>query len=107
MKTKSGYDYEQYAKARNQSKWTCRKALRDFEGNIEKEAKLNPKASYAYARSKLKTKEGIPDLEDENVNSLHMIQATLIFLINSFVVFLQQRTQTLSPISLIEPLPTP
>ena len=31
-----------------------------------KEAKLNPKAFYAYARSKLKTKEGIPDLEDEH-----------------------------------------
>ena len=34
----------------------------------QRNRKLNPKACYAYAGSKLKTKEGIPDLEDENGN---------------------------------------
>ena len=54
-----------YARARNQAKWACRNALRDFEKKIVKEAKLNPKAFYAYARSKLRTKEVIADLVDE------------------------------------------
>ena len=54
-----------YARARNQAKWAYKKALRDFEKKMAKEAKLNPMAFYAYARSKLRTKEVIADLVDE------------------------------------------
>jgi hypothetical protein len=64
LQTKEGSDYSAYAQARNQAKWACRKAVRDFERKLAQEAKTNPKAFYAYARSKLKTKEGIADLED-------------------------------------------
>ena len=65
LETKEGQDYCMYARARNQAKWACKKALRDFEKKIAKEAKSNPKACYAYARSKLRTKEIITDLVDE------------------------------------------
>ena len=68
MKTILGYDYKKYAKDRKQSKLTRRTALMDFEGNIAKEEKLNTKAFYAYARSKLNENEGIPELDDENGN---------------------------------------
>ena len=55
-----------YCKTRNQAKSCCKKALREFEKSIANEAKSNPNAFYAYARSKLKTKSGIADLEDGN-----------------------------------------
>jgi hypothetical protein len=64
LQTREGTDYLEYCKARNQVKRSCRRAIREFEKKIAAEAKNNPKAFYAYARSKLKTKEGIADLED-------------------------------------------
>ena len=66
METREGREYCEYAKARNQAKWACKKAVRDFERCIAREAKKNPKAFYAYARSKLRTKEGVADLEDKD-----------------------------------------
>ena len=61
METKEGKDYQVYAKARNQARWACRAAVRDFEKNIAKESKVNPKAFYNYTRSKFKTKSSVPD----------------------------------------------
>ena len=66
LETREGKDYLSYAKARNQVKGVCRAAMRDFEKKIAKEAKKNPKAFYAYARSKTKTKDGIGDLDEED-----------------------------------------
>ena len=66
LDTKEGKDYLGYTKARNQVKWMCKKAVRDFERQIAREAKKNPKAFFAYARSKLKTKEGIADLDQDD-----------------------------------------
>ena len=63
--TREGKEYLAYAKARNQAKQECRNAVRNFEQQIAAEAKSNPKAFYAYASSKLKTRETIADLEDE------------------------------------------
>ena len=40
-----------------------RKAVRDFERQIAREAKANPKAFYKYARSKMKTCSAVADLE--------------------------------------------
>ena len=43
------------------------KAIREFEKQIAKEAKNNPKAFYgfhAYARGKMKTREGVADLDN-------------------------------------------
>ena len=60
--SRSSEDYVKYAKARNQVKWECRKAVRDFEKKIAQESKTNPKAFYKYAGSKLKTRSGVADL---------------------------------------------
>lgn len=62
MQTQEGSDYNEYAKARNQAKWECRKAVRDFEQKIASQSKNNPKAFFSYAKSKLKSKSGIADL---------------------------------------------
>ena len=64
--TRSGRDYKEYTKARNQAKWECRKAQRDFEKKLAKESKKNPKAFYKYAQSKLKTRTGIAHLIKED-----------------------------------------
>ena len=40
-----------------------RKAVRDFERQIARETKANPKAFYKYARSKMKTCSAVADLE--------------------------------------------
>ncbi len=61
--TRAGTDFSAYTRARNQVKWECRKAKREFEKQIAREAKPNPKAFYAYARSKMKTKDGVTDLD--------------------------------------------
>ena len=66
LSTKEGKDYLEYVKHRNQSKTACRNAVRDFEKSLAKEAKTNSKAFYAYAKSKLKTRESIPDLISDN-----------------------------------------
>lgn len=68
METREGIDYQKYAKARNQAKSTCRKAIKQYEKKIAKEAKTNPKAFYSYANSKLVTREGIADLIDDKGN---------------------------------------
>ena len=57
-------DYNIYVKYRNQAKRACRKAVSDYEYSLSKEVKSNPKAFFAYAKSKLKYASSIPDLKD-------------------------------------------
>ena len=61
--TKEGAEHELYARARNQARWATRRAKKEFEKKIAKEAKSNPKAFYKYANSKLKVRAGIADLD--------------------------------------------
>ena len=63
METREGEEYQKYARARNQAKWACREAVREFEKNIAKESKTNPKAFFNYTKSKFKTTSSIPDLD--------------------------------------------
>ena len=51
--------------ARNRARAVCRKAVKNYEKAIAREAQHNPKAFYAYANSKMKTKEGVADLLDK------------------------------------------
>jgi hypothetical protein len=68
LQTKDGIDYLAYTRARNQAKAACRKAVKDIEKRIAKEAKTKPKAFYAYAKAKLSVHEGIADLVDKDGN---------------------------------------
>jgi hypothetical protein len=63
LETREGEEYQQYARTRNQAKWACRAAVRDFEKDIAREAKTNPKAFFNYTNSKLKTTSSVPDLD--------------------------------------------
>ena len=66
LQTKEGRDYVLHTRARNQAKRDCRRALKDFEKQVARSAKSNPKAFFAYANSKLRTKETVADLRDSN-----------------------------------------
>ena len=63
LQTRDGTDYLFYTRVRNQAKTCCRKAVRNFEKMIARNAKQYSKAFFMYARSKLKTK-GVADLSD-------------------------------------------
>ena len=61
--SREGTDYINYRRSANRVKAEVRKAVRTFEKRIAMEAKKNPKAFFSYARSKMKTRTGISDLE--------------------------------------------
>lgn len=64
LQTREGTDYLHYTRARNQVKSSCRAAVKSHEKNIARNVKQNPKAFFSYAKSKLKTRDGIADLKD-------------------------------------------
>lgn len=64
LQTREGTDYLYYTRARNQAKNSCRVAVKNLEKTVAKNAKKNPKAFFAYARTKTKTREGVADLRD-------------------------------------------
>ena len=95
MDTKEGREYQEYARARNQAKWECRKAVRDLERKIARESKTNPKAFFSYARSKLNTKTGVSDLTREDGSTANT-DSEKADLLNSFFcsVFTKEDTET-------------
>ena len=60
--SKEGKDYMDYTKARNAAKREAMRALKEYEREIAKQAKRNPKKFYQYVNSKLHTKSNITDL---------------------------------------------
>ena len=60
--TRDGKDYLEYVTARNAAKTETRKAVRDYEKEVAKLAKRNPKVFYKYVNSKLKARSVLPDL---------------------------------------------
>jgi len=63
MESKDGEKYVQYTRARNQVKGLVRKAKREMEKDIARNAKTNPKKFWQYANSKRKVMSGIADLK--------------------------------------------
>ena len=66
LKTRDTKDYALYARLRNQVKSECRKSERNHEMKIAKDSKSNPKIFYNFANKKLKVREGIGDLKDND-----------------------------------------
>ena len=58
--------YEEYCRIRNTVTTKIREAKKQFEKGLAKEAKNNPKAVYAYMRSKTKIKEEIVKLKKDD-----------------------------------------
>ena len=59
---KDSISRDKYARTRNQVKWEVRKAVKLYEKKIAEDSKINPKAFYKYANSKLKCRDTVPDL---------------------------------------------
>ena len=66
LTTQEGIDYEFYKKTRNDTKNYLKKLLREFEEDIAKNIKNNPKSFWKYVNSKSKTKAGIHSLINKN-----------------------------------------
>ena len=62
IKTQDGIAYLQYCKVRNQLRAATRKAQKQIEKNIAKQAKANPKLFWCYVNSRTKSRSAIPDL---------------------------------------------
>ena len=92
--TRDGEDYLKYARARNQAKSAGRKAIKEYEQQIAKDAKKNPKAFYVFARSKTKIKDGIADLIDEDGNIASEDKAKAQMLNRFFCSVFTQENQT-------------
>jgi len=67
--SREGKDYLEYTKARNAAKSEARKAVKEYEREIAKQAKKNPKSFYKYVNTKLKTRARVGNLRtaDDNV----------------------------------------
>jgi hypothetical protein len=69
--TRDSADYQAYIRARNQARKLCRTAQRKQEENVAKEAKRNPKAFWAFVKSKTKTRSGVADLKKNGWHQNH------------------------------------
>ena len=69
-RTREGKDYLEYCKIRNTAKAETRKAVREYEKEIAKLSKKNPKAFYRHVNSKLKPRTGMSELKDNNGASI-------------------------------------
>ena len=61
-KTKSYYDRERYRSVKNRLRSLTRMLRRDFEGQLARDVKNEPKKFWAYVKSKTKTRSKIPPL---------------------------------------------
>ena len=66
LETKSGEKYIEYRRLSNQVKKSTKKAKRNAEREIAKEAKTNPKKFWKCVSKKTKIRQGIPDLVYED-----------------------------------------
>ena len=63
LETKEGNEYEAYVEERNAARKEVRKAVRNFEKNIAKKAKTDPKSFWKYAKSRMKSSPKISQLK--------------------------------------------
>ena len=63
METREGEKYREYCKTRKKIKSLIRKAKVEQEKSLARNAKENPKKFCEYAKSKMKVRQGIPDLD--------------------------------------------
>ena len=65
MRTKDGNDYQNYINMRNETNSLLRKLCRNFERDLAKNIKNNPKKFWHYVNSKSKTKTGVQSLKND------------------------------------------
>ena len=63
LNTKQGETYQEYITKKNESSHETRRARRNFEKNLAKDCRRNPKAAWRYMKSSNKVSNGIPNLK--------------------------------------------
>jgi hypothetical protein len=63
---KEGKDYVEYKRAHNATRNDVRRAVRDYEKEIAKQAKNHPKVFYKFVNGKLKTRAGVAEVKTED-----------------------------------------
>ncbi len=66
LKSKHHSNKLKYSRARNQARWACRKAVKEYEKSIAKMTKKNSKAFWKYVKSKMKNKDPVAELITES-----------------------------------------
>ena len=92
-------DYARFCRCRNELRKLTRKLRSDFEKQLLSEVKSNPKSFWRYANSRLKTKKGIDDLQD-NMGVLVSDDSQKAQLLNDFFssVFTVEDVSTVPPV---------
>ena len=93
LNTKQGETYQEYVTKRNESSHETRRARRNFEKNLAKECRKNPKAAWRYMKSSNKVSNGIPNLKKQD-GSLTSTDAETAEVLNQqyFKVFTKDTT---------------
>ena len=66
MSSKSGSDYKEYTKARNQAKNEIQNSIKLYEKALAKEVMKSPKKFWSHMKSKSKRNNSIPQLQKDN-----------------------------------------
>ncbi len=85
--------YQLYARAWNQVKWICKKAVKQYEKELSKSIKRNPKAFWNYVNY-VKHREIIPELTP---SVLKLVRRKLRYLVISSKQFSPRRTSKIYP----------
>ncbi|XP_052786222.1 uncharacterized protein LOC128221661 [Mya arenaria] len=81
--TEDPHDYQKYCTARNKLRSYTRELRKNFEEELARDVKVNPKAFWKYASSKLTVKSGVSDLKDSEGN-LHGDDSSKAEILNEF-----------------------
>ena len=59
-------DYARFKRCRNELRALTRSLRQQFESQLAADIKVNPKAFWRYSKSRMKTRSGVDDLQDED-----------------------------------------
>ena len=107
LNTKQGETYQEYITKKNESSHEIRRARRNFEKNLAKDCRRNPKAAWRYMKSSNKVSNGIPNLKKPD-GSMTTTDAETADVLNQqyYSVFTKEDTTNIPNIPL-KPLYTP
>ena len=66
MSSKNLIDYARFKRCRNELRALTRSLRQQFESQLAADIKVNPKAFWRYSKSRMKTRSGVDDLQDED-----------------------------------------